>query len=256
MTQEWKTSKVSNKYQVSNLGGIRQTAAYDLDGIMRGGKELNPHISRYGYPRIELRVFGKKKKFHIHRLIAEVFIPNDDPERKTQVNHKDGCKTNNRVDNLEWVTRSENQSHARLTGLNPTRFTHDEVNQIRMKYVTTDISQAKLAEEFKTGKSFIGYIVTLEACKYFTLPISEQEYRRLLLEKQKTTNSRARANRVLPTKLTDDQVKNLMADWDSGRFKTKIELSKKYNVTSQYVGQLISGKFNRKNKDLYERFTE
>ena len=58
---------------------------------------------------------GKTKKFDIHRLVAQEFIAN--PEKKSQVNHKNGNKLDNRVQNLEWVTGSENIKHAINTGL-------------------------------------------------------------------------------------------------------------------------------------------
>lgn len=252
MTQEWKQIKVANgKYEVSNDGKVRRTVTYDLEGNQHGGKELKSYISPYGYRRIELRINGKKQKFQVHRLVAEAFIPNDDTI-KNQINHKDGCKTNNSVDNLEWVTQSGNQAHARLNGLNPTKFTHEEVNKIRMEYVTTDISQWELSKKYKSGKTFIGDIVTLKVCKYFELPISEEEYKKLLAAKKETTTSRASASRdlVRVTKLTVEQVQSIKEDWASGKFKTKRELSKKYGVTDQYIGQLVLGTFKRKTKQF------
>ncbi len=69
---------------------------------------------RRGYPRVTLCVHGRRT-IRIHRLVAQTFITN--PENKRECNHKDGVKLNNNVNNLEWVTSSENQLHAYKTGL-------------------------------------------------------------------------------------------------------------------------------------------
>lgn len=80
---------------------------------------LAQSISDRGYPRVYLQINGKKKVMKIHRLVAELFVPN--PDNKREVNHKDGNKRNNNADNLEWCTRSENLKHAYRTGLRKSR---------------------------------------------------------------------------------------------------------------------------------------
>lgn len=83
----------------------------------RSGKLLKPSISNVGYYRIMLSLAGATLRTHIHRLVAEAFIPN--PDRKPCVNHKDANKLNNNVENLEWVTYRENTMHAYNLGLFP-----------------------------------------------------------------------------------------------------------------------------------------
>lgn len=71
-----------------------------------------------GYVRVELTKNGKSKKFFVHRLVAEAFIPKTDPNANC-VNHKNGIKDDNSVENLEWVTHRQNVDHAVETGLQP-----------------------------------------------------------------------------------------------------------------------------------------
>ena len=98
--------RFKNMVQVSTLGRIKSFYRYSSGKIIQC-----IDIDCFGYARVRI----KGKRYKIHRLVAETFIPN--PEDKREVNHKDGNKLNNRADNLEWATRSENQKHAYKIGL-------------------------------------------------------------------------------------------------------------------------------------------
>lgn len=104
--EEWK--QIPNlPYEISSLGKIRNLQ----------GKVLKTYVQNSGYEQIKINYQGLHIHKSIHRLVAEAFIPN--PLNKEYVNHIDGNKLNNTVDNLEWCTNSENILHARKTGLNP-----------------------------------------------------------------------------------------------------------------------------------------
>ena len=103
-------SEYEGLYQISNFGRVKS-----LQKGNRKEKILKNGIGSVGYLSVGLYKDGKARTANVHRLVAEAFIPN--PLNKTQVNHKDGCKANPIVTNLEWVTPSENNKHAFATGL-------------------------------------------------------------------------------------------------------------------------------------------
>lgn len=80
----------------------------------RSERMLNPYL-KGGYVYVDLSKDGETIHFRVHRLVAKAFLPN--PENKPEINHKNGIKTDNRVENIEWVTPSENMIHAVYSGL-------------------------------------------------------------------------------------------------------------------------------------------
>ena len=123
------------------------------------GKVLHPTLDRYGYLKVCLHIPGKDGKTKqisvtVHRLVAICFIPNDDIKNKTQIDHIDGDKTNNNVDNLEWVTPKENVSRAYALGLRIPRKGEKHPNNI---FSETAVRRAcELLEENKLTIEKIG----------------------------------------------------------------------------------------------------
>ena len=88
------------------------------------------------YKRVCLTANGKHTYHHVHRLVAEAFIPN--PLNLPQVNHKDGNKLNNVVGNLEWCSASKNMKHSYDTGLHFRKLSPDDIHFILNHYVPRD----------------------------------------------------------------------------------------------------------------------
>lgn len=115
LNMNWKEFPLLPTYEVSTTGLVRR----------KGAKApLKTHVINSGYETLVLSSEGKKSRFRlVHRVVALTFIPN--PEGLQQVNHKNGNKLDNRVENLEWCSPKGNMAHARGAGLvtynNPTQ---------------------------------------------------------------------------------------------------------------------------------------
>jgi len=128
------------------------------------GKTVKPQKNGKGYLRVAI---GKKLMF-VHRIVAEKYIPN--PENKPQVNHKDGNKENNCVENLEWVSNQQNRDHAVSSGLQIhgekcswSKLTEEQVDFIRKH---TELSSKELAKVFNVTDSNIRILRRRESWKH------------------------------------------------------------------------------------------
>ena len=100
---EWREVKEYSNYEVNQFGEIRHKTRKKI---------LKPRSNNGGYQYVNFKINGKNINFAVHRIVANAFIPN--PNGYTEINHKDYDRTNNCVDNLEWVNSSQNKQHAYL----------------------------------------------------------------------------------------------------------------------------------------------
>jgi hypothetical protein len=133
MIEIWKNAKGFEKeYQVSSLGNLKARSKKTWNGkaiCNRKEKIMRlPEPNKWGYIHVALCFNGVKKKVLMHRLVALTFIPNR--KGKETVNHINGIKHDNQVENLEWATRSEQNIHASKMGLR--KFTGEDHSQHKL----------------------------------------------------------------------------------------------------------------------------
>ena len=149
----WKNIKgFENKYQVSNLGNIKSLnyeVEFGKNKRIIKGKILKFNFHKRGYSYVHV---GKKRT--VHRIVAENFIPN--PFNKQFVNHINGIKTDNRVENLEWVTHSENCIHAYVTKLNKPNKGHYKIQEHFVQEIrNSKLPKKELCHKYNISRSTI-----------------------------------------------------------------------------------------------------
>lgn len=153
MEEIWRPISFAEGYLISNYGRVKS---------LRKEQEriLKLSHTKDGYVKCGITIKGSSCRFRVNRLVAEAFIPN--PENKPTVNHIDGNKYNNRADNLEWATKSEQMKHAYKMGLKKpmrgtlqprSRLSETDIKWIREHYKAHDkeFGMNALAEKFNVS---------------------------------------------------------------------------------------------------------
>ena len=173
MKEIWKTIKeFEGLYEISNYGRIKSlgrktcgTVNWKTLGIDRIRKKV---LTKWGYEIIALNLNGKAISKAVHTLVLNAFNQKPESTERLEANHKDGNKTNNRADNLEWVTSKENKKHAFDSGLcnhrrgealYNSKFTTEQIIDIKTR-LKQGIPGTVLAEEFNVVPSTINHIKT------------------------------------------------------------------------------------------------
>lgn len=159
----WKDIEgTDGRYSVSNEGNIRSNGFFVNTGKILGGKRfiskrvLKPQNHPCGY---KCYTFSNLKTTTIHRLVANAFLSN--PENKEFVNHKNGIKSDNRLENIEWATRRENEDHAFETGLKKI-ITSSVLNEKKVLFILDNchkIPTPKLAKMMNVSSATINRVI-------------------------------------------------------------------------------------------------
>ena len=171
MNKIWKdVPSYEGSYQVSTCGLIRSVERLvkytEKHSGLRKSKVLNTRLNKDGYIYTIVSVNKERKTVKAHRLVALTFIPN--PENKLCVNHINGIKSDNRVENLEWCTHSENTNHAVRMKLKVgvkgekshlSKLKNEDILKIKSLYNEGSYSQAALGKIFNVSQSQIYRII-------------------------------------------------------------------------------------------------
>ncbi len=151
-------------YSIIEEGAIWNHRTKRWQKLRGSGMTNKIRRQKRGYKTICLSKDGKPSYFYVHRLVAITFLPN--PEQKKMVNHKDGNKENNCVENLEWCSREENTRHAFLNGLttrgnlnSQTKLTAEQVREIREIHKNDCPTYAETAMKYGVSEANIGLII-------------------------------------------------------------------------------------------------
>ena len=169
MSEIWRDiDGYEGRYQISSLGRVKTVERHKSDGRRQPEAIRKTQVDHRGYEFVLLYNGERMKRHSVHVLVARAFI--DNPENKPHVNHIDGDKLNNVLENLEWATPSENQRHALRMGLakpkrgdanKQTKVSDADIRRIReMRKAGAKLQP--LADMFGISMSQVGRIVRNE----------------------------------------------------------------------------------------------
>jgi predicted DNA-binding protein YlxM (UPF0122 family) len=163
-TEEWKEYPINPNFIVSNQGRVKRKQIITTHNRIWKERILTNTLTPDNYLKVGIKENGKQKDKRVHRLVAITFIPN--PLNLPEVNHKNGNKLDNRVENLEWCTRSNNQQHAVDHKLQPVpiytykgKLSKEQRDEIIKRYNTEDISRMELAKLYNVSHTTISSIL-------------------------------------------------------------------------------------------------
>lgn len=222
-------------YKVSNYGRVKSLERFvnhPEGGVAKKvGKILSQGVSKYGYLLVLLHFNGVKTNYRVHRLVAFCFLGAH--SELNAVNHKDGNKSNNVVENLEWVTAKENSQHAVLNNLfkqplgsnRPnSKISESDVVEI-LEMLQNGVSSKEIANKFSIGVGQISSIKRNRTWKHvarkfeFPLCIGEQHFLSKL------------------TNLDVVEIHNLLENGKCSQY----EIAKKFNVAQSVISRIKTG---------------
>ncbi|USL89371.1 DNA endonuclease [Bacillus phage vB_BceH_LY2] len=230
MKEIWKPLKdvvdKGDNYEVSTLGNLRNRNT---------GRVLTPSVNERGYVRIQLSYKGTTKKYSVHRLVALAHINN--PKNHPEVNHIDGNKTNNKVHNLEWVTRDENIKHAKDNNLYSVFIGENHGNA---KLTVNDVIQIKeLLKVYTPTRDILAKFnikkPTLSAIK------TGATWSHVHVEGFVPSSSLVYGSNRCSSKIKEEDVMNIR-DWHKSRKYNQSEMSRMFGVSTTVIKNIIHRK--------------
>ena len=228
---QWKKIYFKGKptnYSISDIGLVRNDKKMTY---------LKNKIHKQKYLTTDLSINGKQHRFYLHILIANAFIPN--PNNLPEVNHKNGIKYDNSIENLEWVTRQENQQHAFQTGLNShkmvdySRIDAKTIENICKEIESNKYSIAKIAKRNNVGRATVSNILYGERHTDISYKYDFSNY--IIRMNQHSKN-----NIISNSKYSNKEIHEVCKLLDSGKYTLK-EISNMTRLSYQNIRNIYYG---------------